>query len=505
MNILFNKVETREIFSSFWNKNPALFLGLFLLLGAAIAFRPHPILLLPLIGLCASSPSKRTLLAGLLCFALSLAMTTYRHPKIVLPQEKIEGVGIFHIEHVKNYSSPFNRSILYQGTLKHFTSKEGTVFNQLPCSIYLPLYGKKFPANTDYEICGTLCQKGDFAFVLKPGKQTPWTPIRSVFNFSQWRYDTKQAILAYFKTHISDPNARNFLHALTTGEIDERILKMEFGKVGLQHILAISGFHFAFAALFLHFLLRALFPRKIGFVLLILSLSFYYLFLGNTPSIQRGYLAIVLIAASHLFSLRISGLNALGVGLIFELLCNPLNVLHLGFQLTFLCTAAILLFYPIFKRLTTLLLPKRNLEDVKAMPLLDRHGYLLTSLLRNTLALNLAVHLISIPVILHLFHKFPLLSFAYNLFFPVCTCVVMILLFTALLLSPLMPFLSHAIHGWNNDLVCCILNLTTNPPASLDFVIRSKEISFSFVICFVALCFFAGIFFHKSSDNKTPV
>ena len=426
--------------------------------------------------------------------------------KFCCGRRKNPGSGHFSYRPGKKLFLPvFNRSIQYVGTLKHFASEDGTVFNQLPCSIYLPLDGKKFPAITDYEICGTLCQKGDFAFVLKPKKKTPWTPVRSVFNFSQWRYDAKQAILGYFKTHIVDPNARNFLNALTTGEIDERILKMEFGKVGLQHILTISGFHFAFAALFLHFLFRALFPRKISFILLILCLSFYSLFLGNTPSIQRAYIAIVLIATSHLFSLRISGLNALGAGLIFEVLCNPLSVMHLGFQLTFLCTAAILLFYPIFKRLCTLLLPKRNPEDIKTMPLLDRHGYLLSAILRKTLALNLAVHVISIPVILHLFHKFPLLSLAYNLFFPLCTCVVMILLFTALLLSPLLPFLSHAIHGFNNDLVCCILNLTTNPPAPLDFVIRSKQISFPFVICFLALCFFLGIFFHKNSDNKMAV
>ncbi len=486
----------------FWGRNPALFLGLSLLLGTALAFRRDLLLGVLFGALLCSARSKAAFLLALICFASAFGYAALRHPKIVIATEKIEGKGSFHIEQVKIYSSPFNRSILYAGTLTRFEAADGKVYGGIPCNIYLPLFAKRMPADADYEISGSLSQKGDFAFVLKPEKKRPWTRISSSFNLSEWRFKAKQTVSAYLKKEIADPHVRTFLNALATGDIDERILSMEFGKVGLQHILAISGFHFALAALFLNFLFRLLFPDRISALCLIAALTLYYLFLGNAPSIQRAYIAIFLIAAGQLFSLRISGLNALGAGLIVELLISPLVVTQLSFQLTFLCTLAILLFYPAVHSAMALLLPVRAWREVKAMSMLDKHGYVLSSFLRQALALNFAVHLISLPVLLHLFHKFPLLSIAYNLFFPTCVCLSMLLLFTALLFAPWFPFLSHAIHWLNNAWTSTVMNLTSNPPAFLDFSLRSKEVSFSFVISFLAVSFFLGILFYEKDRSS---
>lgn len=400
--------------------------------------------------------------------------------------------GTFHINNVKVQSSPFNRSILYDGTLN----------GSMPCKIYLPLFGKHPPANTDYEITGTLAQKADYIFVLKPEKKRAWTPVESSFNLCQWRFDAKQKVSKYLKKEIPDPKVRAFFNALTTGDIDERILSMEFGKVGLQHILAISGFHFALVAVFLNFVLRLLLPYRTSLGLLFLGLTFYYIFLGNAPSIQRAYMAISLVVLGKLFSWRISGLNALGAGLTIELLFDPLVVTQLSFQLTFLCTLAILLFYPLLYRFFCLLLPERTYADAKQFSLFDAHGYLLCSLLRKALALNFAVHLISIPVLLLLFHKFPLLSIAYNLFFPACVSLSALMLFTALLFSFWAPFIGHAIHAINNTWTSSILNLTSNPPAYLDFSLRTNSLSFGIVIGFLAVSFAFGILFYEKERSS---
>jgi competence protein ComEC len=493
--------KLRECFYSFWSKNPALFLGLSLLLGTATSFQPQPSLGILFAALCLTAKSRRTLTAAILCFSGAFITTAYRHPKILLPQEKLHGKGTFHIEQIKIHSSPFHRSLLYKGTLNYFETDGGKIFEALPCNIFFPLFGKRPPADTDYTIQGTLCQKGDYAFVLKQDKNTAWTSLSSPFNLSEWRFCTKQAVSYYLKKEIADPHARTFLNALATGDIDERILSMEFGKVGLQHILAISGFHFALAALFLNSLFHLLFPGKISIALLICTLSLYSLFLGNAPSTQRAFIAISLIAAGQLFSMKITGLNALGAGLIAELLLTPLAVTQLSFQLTFLCTLAILLFYPISHRFVALLLPKRTYSQTRNMSLFDKHGYLISVTLRQALALNCAVHLISLPVLLHLFHKFPLLSIAYNLFFPTCVCLSMFLLFTALLFAPLLPFLSHAIHALNNTWTAAILTLTANPPAILDFSMRTQTISFFSVASFLAISFFLGIILHEKSNN----
>ena len=484
----------------FWSKSPALFVGLSLLLGTAFAFYPHPLFAVLLLLLSITAKSRRTLILALLCAIGAYFYASYRHPKIALPQEKMKGTAVFHIDQIKNYASPFAKSYLYKGKLKTFESS-GVVFKNIPCNIYLPLFGKRPQANTDYEIKGTLCQKGDFDFVFKPEKKVPWTPVASFFNLAEWRFSAKQTVSKYLKKHITDPHAHTLLSALATGEIHERIISMEFGKVGLQHILAISGFHFAIAALFLGFLFRLLLPSRLSLLLLIAALSFYYLFLGNAPSIQRAYLAIVLFAFGRLFSLRISGLNALGVGLIVELLISPFCARELSFQLTFLCTFAILLFYPLANRALTLLFPKRTHSQLQSLFLLHKHGAILSSLLRQLLAINFAVHLISLPVLLYLFHKFPLLSLSYNLFFPTFVLLSMLLLYIALLFAPFLPFLSHAIHSLNNAWTKTILNLTTNPPAFLDFSLRTQALTLPFILAFLAVAFFFGIILYEKEQS----
>lgn len=494
-------LESLTAYRRFWSKNPALFIGLNLLLGTACAFHSHPIFAVLFLFLSVTAKSKRTFIIALLCIVGTYFYASYRHPKITLPQEKMKGTGVFHIDQIKNYASPFARSYLYKGTLKKFET-DGITLEEIPCNIYLPLFGKRPLGNTDYKIRGTLCQKGDFDFVLKPEKKEPWKPTASLFNLSEWRFCAKQATSRYLKKHITDPHAHTLLNALATGEINERIISMEFGKVGLQHILAISGFHFAIAALFLNFIFRLLFSDKLSALLLIFSLSAYYLFLGNAPSIQRAYLAIILFVVGKQFSLKISGLNALGAALIIELLISPICAIQLGFQLTFLCTFAILLFYPLMNRALLPLFPKRTYSQMRSMSLLDKHGALLSSILRQSLAINFAVHLISLPVLLFLFHKFPLLSLSYNLFFPTFILISMLLLYAALLFAPLVPFLSHAIHSLNNAWTSSILQLTTNPPAFLNFSIRTQNLNLLFVISFLAAAFFLGILFYEKEQRK---
>ena len=491
---------------TFFEKNPALFLGLSLLLGTAAAFHFHWLLVILILTLCLLRQSKNWAIAALLCFGGAYFSSPIRHPQINLPQEKIAGKGIFHIDQIKVQSSPFHRSLLYKCTLKRFESDEGITYENLPCNIYLPLSGERPLGNADYIISGKLIQKDKYAFVFKPEKKKPWDTLSSSsFNWAEWRFKAKRAVAEHLKKEIADPQSRTFLTALTTGEIEERILSLEFGKIGVQHILAISGFHFALAALFLNFLFRLAFPWKISLILLIASLTLYYVFLGNAPSIQRAYIAICLVACGQLFGMRTSGLNAIGVGLIIELLLDPIVVTQLSFQLTFLCTLAVLLFYPLMHRALEWVMPERRLRDVMSMSMIDKHGYVLSALIRRALSLNLAVHLLSLPVLLHLFHKFSFLSLLYNLFFPFCVSIAMMLLFAALFLTPLFPFLGHLIHALNTHLTSNMLTLTSNPPAILDFAVRSKHISFTFVILFLSISFLVGVVFYERESLEKNV
>lgn len=487
----------------FWKRHPALLIGIFTLLGTASALAWHPIYCIVFFSLALpffwQRPCSQIAIVAVAAAGLAFA-TSCRIASIRLPPEKIEGEGHFHIDNLSLLSSPFNRSYYYKGILKYFRAVDGTLYRNLPCYIFHPL--KKAPcADRDYIIEGVLSQKKEYLVCLKPKKGKPWKRIEGSSNIAQWRFEAKNAISAYVKTCISDVHSASFLSALITGDVDERGLRLDFSRLGLQHLLAISGFHFSFFALMFNLLLRPLFPFALRTGMLIIFLSAYYFFLGNAPSIFRAFTAICIFLIAQLIKRKTSGLNALGAALILELFVNPCVALELSFQLSFLCTIAILLLYPLMHYLCTFMLPERSVLESESMPLLDQHGYLFSALIRKSLSLNIAVCLFSLPVLLHLFHKFPLLSLIYNLFFPFCVTITLALFCCGLLFS-LCPPLSYSIHAINSIWTSSLLQLTSNPPAYFDIVLRTRAISFPLVICILLFLFYSGVVFDASRKNR---
>jgi competence protein ComEC len=443
-------------------------------------------LLVPLLSLLLLSHPFRALAYILLFFSYTKLLC----PPLSLPQKTFEGKGQFCIASVKLQPSLFQRSLLYCGTLKHFQTSEGQCLPNLPCKLYVPFRGHPPPADCDYWIEGTLSKKENSRiFHLKPTKKKSWEPIPHTFSLAKWRFSAKQMVHHYLKQHLKKSRTSSFLAALLTGDLDEWSLCFEFNRIGLQHILAISGLHFGLLAMVLGFFTRLFLSPKKNALFLIIFLSCYFFFIGNSPSVCRAWIALLFFLLGRLVGKRISALNALGMGMILELLIDPSCIQHLGFQLSFLATSAILLFYPACESLLVLLFPKRPSHLVAKMSLLNQHGYLFSALLRKSLALNLAVHLMLLPVLLYLFHTFPLLSLAYNLFFPFWVSLSLILL----ILSFPLPFL----HPLNDCYTSYLLQLTSHPPAFLNFSLHVPAFSFSLLCTLLTLLLGAGILLNK--------
>lgn len=480
----------------FWESRPAFYFGLQMLLGISFSYFPHYALALPLLilwGPFIKQPWKVVL--GVLIVALSVTYGLYRYPNQQIP-EKVEGKAYFSISCLKPYQSPFHKhSLAYQGMIHCFQTRENQFFYDLPCTIYNE---HEVSANCDYLIEGELIRKADRRFVLKPAKDRIWKGVENTFSFAQLRYEMKEKLRRLLKQHTPNAKTLSFLSALATGDITERALNFEFKQIGLLHILAISGFQFALIAAFFGFFLRQFLSPRISICVLLAILSFYYFFLGPSPSVQRSYLAVLLFFIGSFMKVSSNGLNLLGMGLIIELLFDPMLATNLGFELTFLCTAAILLFYRPSLTLFSKLLPKRKYSDVKEMTLINKHGYLFVSWIRESLAINMAVHVVSLPALLFLFHKMAVLSLVYNLFFPFLTTLSLFLLIISLLLFPLFPLL----HKLNILITSFALELTTNPPIAFNYFFRVKTFSFTSLVISLIVCLYLGIFLQKTIDQK---
>jgi competence protein ComEC len=482
-----------QSFLDFWRAHPALFIGAHLLLGSALALHGHwiyPVLWILLWVPLLSFPLKFHAILKMSCFSLLVlaawGYAAFTYPTVHLPSKALQGSAYFSISNLKISQSPFQRSYLYQGIIKSFESSGDAIFRNLSCKIHVPLQNMRNSAKQDYLIEGILYEKGDRSFVFKPHKNSDWVPIKDSFSCAEWRYLAKEKVQHYLKDHIHHRSSQAFLNALLTGDMEERNMFLEFGRLGLQHILAISGFHFGLLAAFCAFFLRLfLSPRMTAAVSLII-LSAYFFFIGGSPSVQRAWIVIFIFLCGNLCNLKCSGLNALGCALILEILIDPLIIVHLGFQLSFLCAFAILLFYPQLNLLLGHLLPSRPKSVIANMNLFNQHGYLLSAVIRNALALNLSVHLFTAPAVLYYFHKLPLLSLAYNLFIPLLAAISFFLLLISLLFT--------GVHPINDSFTAFWLELISNSPAYIDFFIRIRSFPFSLLALFLFFLAMTGIY-----------
>jgi len=396
--------------------------------------------------------------------------------------EAKEVVGIFAPSSVELHHSPFNKQIHYKGTFLLDGKK-------LPCSIYLPRKKGRPKANKSYVIEGKLSQRGPFDFMLK-GKK--WEAVPSSWSLAELRYKTKTAFKKTLSKNLASKRALEFISAIATGEGADRLLRYEFARVGLQHILAISGFHFGILIAFLSFIFRFFLSRvwKIGALFVIMSA--YYVFIGSSASVERSYLTALFYLLSKWISRPTSGLNLLGVAAGIELIFNPLIANNIGFQLSFLSCFAILLFFPIAERLLQKVLPKRSKSEIEALTLFDQHGYILSSFFRKVISLNLAISLVLMPLLLFHFHQFPLLSFVYNLFVPTCVGVVMVLFLLALVFSVLFAPIGACFYWMTNGFTKFLLDIISNPPLAIDVSIQVTNIPAWGIICYLLILGFLG-------------
>ncbi len=127
---------------------------------------------------------------------------------------------------------------------------------------------------------GKLEQVGPYQYTFKPKE---WKRIEPSWSLAHWRYLAKEHYRQFLKEKCPHPKSAQFLSSLTTGDVDDRLLKYEFGRLGLQHLLAISGFHFGILIAFASFALSLFLPRIPKLIFLLLCLNAYYFFVGPLP------------------------------------------------------------------------------------------------------------------------------------------------------------------------------------------------------------------------------
>jgi competence protein ComEC len=469
-----------KIHLEFWLRHPALGIGISALLGIMNLWLGLGWLALQI----ALSPSKAWVHALFLAiFALYAQMITSSLP------DTMQDRFLFRTHSLQRSSSPFRTDgWLYKGT----------ILGSLPCSVVYHGKGPRPKADRDYFLTGVLERRDHYNYTLKASS---WEPVPKSWSLAELRFSIREELRSLLKRHLAHDSA-SFLVALFTGDKESRSITYDFSRLGLQHILAISGFHFAMIVAFVTFAARQLLSTNKRVWFLLFAGLLYFLFVGDSPPVFRSFCTLSLFLGGKILQRYSSGLNLLGASLFIELLLNPLVCYSIGFQLSFLSCLAILLFHnPIQKSLETFL-PSRSFSELKELSHPSQCGAILIALFKKSLTIMLAVNLALWPLLLFHFHRFPLLSLIYNLFVPEVAALSLCLLLISLVVYALAPILSLPIFKITDVVAGSLLELTANPPVLLDFQFCIALPGWITLFYLIALILF-GVHLKATNQNST--
>lgn len=191
--------------------------------------------------------------------------------------------------------------------------------------------------------------------------------------------------------------------ALLLGYVEEldADLRKDYAATGAMHILSVSGMHVGIIYIFLEFLLGFLNRRKSGrflkAVILMAFIWFYAMITGLSPCVFRSAAMLSLPILAKSLNRSPDMFNVIAASVFILLVVDPYLVLDVGFQLSYLAVAGIILLYkPIYDvYLTSAWLPDK---------------------LWSILAISLAAQIATLPITLYTFHQFPNYFMLTNLF-----------------------------------------------------------------------------------------
>ena len=175
----------------------------------------------------------------------------------------------------------------------------------------------------------------------------------STLTFRQQALECRSRLVALYRDMGFRGDELAVLSALTIGdkeELSESIVET-YSVAGASHVLALSGLHIGFLYALLLFVLRPLWRRwrrlkPLLLLLLVLFLVSFAFFTGLSSSVVRSVIMFSLLAFAGLQPEKPLTLNTLAATAFLMLLCKPVWLFDVGFQLSFSAVAAIVLVQP---------------------------------------------------------------------------------------------------------------------------------------------------------------
>ena len=338
-----------------------------------------------------------------------------------------------------------------------------------------PLDGPHNPLQFDYKTylaSRNIYVQGGLKNIYHMQKQT------SRLNWIWWRNRVEGLIQNNF-SETTIPLAK----ALLIGDKTrlEQTEKRAFARVGLSHIMAVSGLHVGFLVapfwILIPFLWNYKYGKQIGIIALIVVLFFYAGLTGFSASVTRASLTAIFLAYGKLFHKVRNAINLTSVSALIILLIDPSSLFDVGFQLSFSAVYLILLLWPIL---------------FHALPESARYRWYGKPI--TIFLLSLLIQLGLFPILTYYFGEFSIIGPLVNALLIFVLGIMIQWAFFCLILASIFPWLAHYLN-YPSEYTFRFLHLFVNHVSALDWTWIQVHLQnpLIFLIWISAIGFFASL------------
>jgi competence protein ComEC len=221
----------------------------------------------------------------------------------------------------------------------------------------------------------------------------------------------RQQMVAKFKQQLHNPDAIAVASTLILGykaDLSNDVLQA-YSKTGTIHVLSVSGAHVAIIYFLLQWMLGFLNRYKYGKALkttvIILLVWYYAMLTGFSPAVCRAAVMISMVIIGNTFVRYINMLNILAISAFLLLLYDPFFITDVGFQLSYLAVAGLIVLQPVVYKWVTF--KNKWVDKLWAL-----------------CSVSIAAQVITFPLSAFYFHQFPVYFLASNLLIIIPTMII---------------------------------------------------------------------------------
>jgi len=295
------------------------------------------------------------------------------------------------------------------------------------------------------------------------------TETHPVFSFASLFRRINQRLTAMLLANTS-PRAGGLSTAVLLGSQDhlDEAIERDFRRLGISHLLVVSGTHFSVLVTFAGSGLKRLrVPPKIRICLNILLILFFMFLTGMTSSVMRAGIMHLMAQLSQLLIRRNNIIHSFAFSGALMVLLNPYAAMECGLQLSFAATYCCLLFQICKSSFYRMIRQKTGIRLHK-LPLIG---------VIETVCCTSLVSLSTLPLIWLYFGEISLISIPANILFSPLISILMLLSLSFLILYPFL-ILILPLAGILN-LFCSLLGELAETMANPEWVMISVNYDFS--------------------------